>query len=199
MRKYKYTPLQPDRGEIRLLRLLPGDTSPNIGIEIFHARPDSNPEYEALSYVWGCPERINIISVHERVLDKPDHRPSSVKVKGPDKGENLATLAVTKNLIVALRHLRDPREPRILWIDAICINQEDLSERSVEVRNMGTIYSRARQVIVWLGAKSENSTLAIETLEIIGKGVEYSKSVYTSLIRLPEVAKRSFSKMIRRL
>ena len=133
MRKYKYTPLQADRAEIRLLRLLPGDTSPDIGIEIFHTRLDSNPEYEALSYVWGCPERVNIISVHERVLDKIDNRSSFVIWTGRNRREHPATLAVTTNLIVALHHLRDPKEPRILWIDAICIHQENLSEQDVKL------------------------------------------------------------------
>ncbi len=61
-----------------------------------------------------------------------------------------------------------------MWIDALCINQDDLAERSAEVLGMDLIYSNAVEVFVWLGPKSENSGLSIETLNRIGKDVHYS-------------------------
>ena len=59
------------------------------------------------------------------------------------------------NLENALRRLRWLREPRTLWIDAICINQDDLDERAQQVMLMRKIYSKADRVLVWLGPEME--------------------------------------------
>ncbi|KAJ6788345.1 hypothetical protein PWT90_10130 [Aphanocladium album] len=58
---------------------------------------------------------------------------------------------VTKNLALALRYLRYRHGVRTLWVDALCINQEDLQEREREILRMGWIYSNALSVIAWLG------------------------------------------------
>ena len=84
-------------------------------------------------------------------------------------------LHVTENLMVALRHLRSSNTLRIIWIDAICINQASTLEKSVEVARMGSIYSKAAQTIVWLGPASETSGLAIETLRSIGQDIDYDR------------------------
>jgi hypothetical protein len=60
-----------------------------------------------------------------------------------------------------------------MWIDAICINQGDLDERSGEVEKVGLIYNNARPVIVWLSPSTENSALAMETWGNIGQEVTY--------------------------
>jgi len=57
-----------------------------------------------------------------------------------------------------------------MWIDAICINQNDISERNNQVRQMGAIYSQASQVVVWLGEETGDSGRAIAFLEKIGNG-----------------------------
>lgn len=85
-------------------------------------------------------------------------------------------LQITKNLAEALRHLQHQDRPRLIWIDAICINQDDLEERSAEVSEMGSIYHNAREVIVWLGPADLNSKLALKTLNRIGSSVQYDKS-----------------------
>ena len=82
--------------------------------------------YEALSYVWG---------------DGSEKTPIQI---------NGSTLEVGTNLRLALFNLREPNKPRTLWIDAICINQDDISERNQQVTIMGDIYSRARRTVVWL-------------------------------------------------
>jgi hypothetical protein len=110
-------------------------------------------EYEALSYVWGSPERTREVIVRAKW-------PRSNKV-----------LRISKNLSTALRYLRQQDEERILWVDAICINQDDLNERSKEVKMMGSIYKNARRVVVWLGEGDEHSSLAMETLEDLGNGI----------------------------
>jgi hypothetical protein len=60
-----------------------------------------------------------------------------------------------QNLFEALLHLRGKKETRILWVDAVCINQQDKSERNEQVRWMGEIYSSVQQVIIWLGKEAE--------------------------------------------
>jgi len=81
---------------------------------------------------------------------------------------------VTCNLATALVDLRSSTEPRVLWIDALCINQEDMQERSSQVARMANIYRQAKQVVVWLGPKSEpgGSTEALSTLRSIGSQVD---------------------------
>jgi hypothetical protein len=88
------------------------------------------------------------------------------------------TLSITQNLSTALRYLRKPATNRVVWIDAICINQDDIHERSLEVARMGFIYNKARQVIVWLGPHTENSELAIETLRSLARDIIYDPKLH---------------------
>jgi hypothetical protein len=91
--------------------------------------------------------------------------------KRKQHSEDLATLSITRNLGIALRHLQCWDDVRVLWVRAICIHQQDLAERSAEIIKMGIIYKSAAQVLVWLGPRTENSGLAVQTLENIGKGL----------------------------
>jgi hypothetical protein len=68
---------------------------------------------------------------------------------------------VTRNLEAALRHFRDQKVPRRLWIDAICINQADDIEKGYQIQQMQHIFGHARLVIVWLGEATANSGLAM--------------------------------------
>jgi Heterokaryon incompatibility protein (HET) len=73
-------------------------------------------------------------------------------------------LPVTVNLHTALSRLRDRSLTRIIWIDAVCINQDDPKERGDQVRLMAKIYSKANHVIVWLGDMADNSDQALEEI-----------------------------------
>lgn len=83
-------------------------------------------------------------------------------------------IEVTQNLATALIYLRHTSEARILWIDALCINQEDMEERSSQVARMADIYRLAHRVVVWLGPESEEdrSSEALSTLRSIGSQIE---------------------------
>jgi Heterokaryon incompatibility protein (HET) len=87
------------------------------------------------------------------------------------KGHKNGTLSITANLAEALKYLRNSTAARLLWIDAICINQQDLEERGRQVRLMAKIYSRARRVILWVGPKSEDSDLAVDCISKIASRV----------------------------
>ncbi|KAL8792517.1 MAG: hypothetical protein Q9195_004887 [Heterodermia aff. obscurata] len=128
--KYEY-PSLPTNTHIRLITLNPkasGTSNPDeVRIYLNQHPINECPKYTALSYTWGQP-----------------HRTEDVVV------ENFRqSIKVTENLHAALVHLRR-REPVKLWIDAICINQDDIKERSSQVRLMRQIYRGARQVVAWI-------------------------------------------------
>jgi hypothetical protein len=108
-------------------------------------------KYEALSYTWGSSANLETVYIDES-----------------------ATLQIGQNLACALKHLRYFDKPRRMWIDAVCINQADLEERSAQVVRMKNIYQHSDRVVVWLGAESHNSKLAISTLEYLGTQIELS-------------------------
>jgi len=98
---YKYNRIDLATDAIRLVRLLKGDQSQPIQCQMFETflHQIEGVPYEALSYVWGTR-----ISADRIWLD------------GCEFG-------VTENLHEALIHLRRPDEDRVLWVDAICIDQ----------------------------------------------------------------------------
>jgi hypothetical protein len=70
----------------------------------------------------------------------------------------LVYLEVTRNLYTALQYLRDRVLLRLIWIDAVCINQEDLKERADQVQLMARLYSHAIRMIVWPGEEIDGSS-----------------------------------------
>ena len=133
MQGYKYDqPLK--KYEIRLLEIgrHPKDSELQGRIRICNLF-EENPRYEALSYVWGTPE--------PELLKFPIGRQEPV-------------FYVFQNLYTALHRilsLTDEGEYRTLWIDQICINQDDVFEKNAQLLLMGEIYKRAHDVLVWLG------------------------------------------------
>lgn len=80
------------------------------------------------------------------------------------------------NLHAALLHLRYPDRTRTLWIDAICINQANITERGRQVGMMKDIYRSATRVVIWLGDERDDSPLSMEIAkEIAASAREYIK------------------------
>jgi hypothetical protein len=71
---------------------------------------------------------------------------------------------VTENLILALTHIQDGEKTCVIWVDAVCINQEDEEEKGAQVQRMGKIYGSAALTIVWLGQAEDDSDLAIHRM-----------------------------------
>lgn len=133
-----YTRLPATGRPIRLLKLLPAPTYDlDIQVEILYSSLDRSPRYEALSYVWGDPKITTQIQVHDMYHE------------------------VTVNLALALRYLRHRDEERILWVDALCINQLDIPEKTSQVAQMRGIYTGTEQVLVWLG-EEEDARIVLE-------------------------------------
>ncbi len=116
-------------------------------------------QFEALSYTWGA-----------------DGEREIVQVEPGNNHQTLSTVEVKQDLASALRHLRLPHETRTLWVDAICINQDDRFERQTQVKRMADIYKLAYRVVVWLGPCSWNSKLAFSTLDHFAEQVDFCHS-----------------------
>jgi hypothetical protein len=78
--------------------------------------------------------------------------------------------SVGVNLWHALRRLRQKNEPEVFWIDAICINQNDIRERNAQVLIMGDIYEHAEEVVIWLGEEGDESSFAFDLIHMWGLG-----------------------------
>ena len=71
---------------------------------------------------------------------------------------------ITLNLEKALRHLRFADVPRVLWVDAICINQSSIQERGEQVALMGQIYTSSSTDLLWVGEDDGQSAQLIRLL-----------------------------------
>lgn len=160
-------------------QILDEEEQVEISLETFEL--SQSPPYNALSYTWGLPGspedlRPGVFTPVERVFP--------VICEG-------AILPVTWNLRSALRHLRIDiefslttqndqnhdvkllkntyRKAPYFWIDAICINQEDLEERALQVQLMGQIYRRSSTTIAWLGEEDKFSNDAMDAFRRLGR------------------------------
>ncbi|KAF1991947.1 HET-domain-containing protein [Aulographum hederae CBS 113979] len=114
--------------------------------------------YECLSYTWGDPSDSRMVTLCPRVVQADIFSTAALYPFAP----------VTANLEAALRHLRSETEDRVLWIDSLSINQDDLEERASQVGMMREIYAKAKEVSVWLGKNEETSL----TLHLFAKCLE---------------------------
>lgn len=147
MASFIHTSLQGDDRGFRLLVLEPStDRLAPLRCELNRASFDNKDlKYTALSYTWGDPLATTPILV------------------------NGVETQITLNLEAALRHIRQLSDVITLWVDALCINQEDLAEKNHQVEMMREIFSGAELVIAWLGSAGEDSDLA---MGMFGKGLK---------------------------
>lgn len=148
---FRYLPLDPPLLEIRVLTVSPGCFDDPLHCHLVTTSLTTRPIYNALSYVWGDPESTSN-SGNILILDG-HHFP------------------VTTNLLSALRHLRPPAGSHSisLWVDAVCINREDLDERSRQVAMMRDIYASAERVVIWLGEEDDGSDAVFDALPVIAR------------------------------
>lgn len=154
---YKYSPLKPATGpdgEFRLLTILPGPEGGNIRCTLEHVSLTSPPRYEALSYTWGDPKGY-LCEVPAKGNPK---RHYTIRIDGHHA-------RVTYNLHSAIQELRHRISPRVVWVDAIYIDQKNNAERSEQVQLMAKIYSQASRVLVWLGEDDRYVDMAFDTIE----------------------------------
>lgn len=125
--------------DIRVLEILPpmsSDDHDTIACRMRIVAGDSKTDYIAVSYVWGNPNIVRLI-----LLDG-------------------ILMPIRLNIWNFLFQMRDEGHHGYLWIDAICIHQEDVLERSHQVGLMGQIYAAAKMVLVWLGTDDDEEDVA---------------------------------------
>lgn len=144
---YQYWPLQ-GAGSIRMVELLPGSFSDPIDIQIHHRTLSDLPGCHAVSYMWGDPSRIYDVFVNGK------------------------TVKVTASALKVLQRLRTPETSQLIWIDGICINQEDLGERSQQVSLMRNIYQSAKIVLIWIGDETKYTEKPFEIAKDLSQGYE---------------------------
>ncbi|KAF5591038.1 heterokaryon incompatibility 6 OR allele [Fusarium pseudoanthophilum] len=136
----------PNTQSFRLLEIENGDSNCPISCTLRSHSLETAPLYQALSYVWGPPATTN---------------GKSIQCNGHD-------FFVTDNLYGALHRLREMGDCCLIWIDQICINQNDLQERCQQVSIMRDIYSKAQLVNAWLGVTdSPESARVVEMISIM--------------------------------
>lgn len=132
--------------QMRLMHLHPSrEFDAPICATLHTSNFSDEPVYKALSYAWGNP-----------------HLTSNITVNGKD-------FPATINLVSALRHLREEQAGKVLWIDAVCINQLNVEERNRQVQMMARIYKSAEEVVAWLGESEDDSDEAMKLLDRWGK------------------------------
>jgi hypothetical protein len=158
MQAYDYSRhTQLESGTIRLLKLLPGQLSSelkgNLLVRRLSPRVADHQQgivpvepYEALSYTWGSSDKAT----------------DSIQVLSDSEAYYIA---IHSNLGAALRRLRKPLKPTYWWIDALCINQNDVAEKNTQLPLMPEIYGHADSVAVWLGPEYDRSDHAFKFLQ----------------------------------
>ncbi|KAE8447643.1 hypothetical protein EG329_010614 [Mollisiaceae sp. DMI_Dod_QoI] len=138
---------------IRVLELHPGRKGDGIACSLKQCSfpPGDGAVYEPLSYCWG---------------DARNKAP--ITVDG-------VSVEVTRNLHAALLRLRLEDEDRRLWVDAICINQDDDDEKAIQVQMMKDIYQQGIRTLVWLGPASSWITRGFSIIPNILKTSKVSK------------------------
>ncbi|KAI1398638.1 HET-domain-containing protein [Hypoxylon fuscum] len=133
---------------------LPGSSEKLLAFEFeTHKTVDIKNQYSALSYTWGHP-----------ILDNfKDDLSHAIICNGQ-------RMPIGLNLNDALHHIYVETDiaPPLFWVDAVCINQSDLTERAAQVALMTSIYYNASNVVVWLGKEDQD---AHEALSIISEYV----------------------------
>ncbi|KAK8016924.1 hypothetical protein PG993_015113 [Apiospora rasikravindrae] len=152
-----YEPLPCLDRHIRLLELKPGNPNEIVTTKLTIQNLDDAPDYEALSYTWDISKDQQTIKCDGKLL------------------------SVAPNLFDALLRLRDSKSEITLWIDAICINQDDMEEIGHMVRQMPLIYASARRTVCWIACPlSQQAADLLEDLEELRNRLSNQRSCSTT-------------------
>ncbi|KUJ13256.1 HET-domain-containing protein [Mollisia scopiformis] len=145
---------------IRLVQLLAPENGKPIQCKLVQRSLDSNVEYQALSYVWGNSNDKRAIACNDRRFE---------------------VTASLHEALVQLRANNGIRKNSLLWIDAICIDQSNIAEKTAQVKRMMEIYSHASCTIIWLGTRFGSSG------EDILRGVELLSKICAAVAGLSSI------------
>ncbi|KAG5768745.1 hypothetical protein H9Q72_003817 [Fusarium xylarioides] len=141
--------------QIRLLRLSLDENQP-LKATLVRNDLQQAPVFWAISYVWGLP-------------------PTAL---GPFLDVNGVQVPITDSLSSCLTCLRKQRADALIWVDAICINQNDDTEKAIQVGQMGKVYQTAEQVIIWMGPEQPDEKGVLTTISKLHQSTSNTKSEY---------------------
>ncbi|KAF2745792.1 hypothetical protein M011DRAFT_380009, partial [Sporormia fimetaria CBS 119925] len=126
---FQYQSLTEGTKQIRLLIVRPGEFTDPLECDIVHEDigQESFKAYETISYCWGTETQRNTTTI------------------------NGSTVSVPVSSARAIRRVRLVDRPRTIWIDAVCINQDNIRERGQQVAFMDDIYSNGTCNLIYLG------------------------------------------------
>lgn len=166
IQSYNYQPFQKPTQEIRLLTVLGGEDEEEIHIDLTNFNRDAVAyEYDAISYTWGQPGPSYAIYIDGKALE------------------------LRQNAYLFLKHLRKTRiTRRKIWIDAICIDQQNIKEKEALVPGIGQIFHKAATVLVWFDWTSINVHLEPEVIDLFASADDTTICFLHDLrTRLPNV------------
>ncbi|KAI1378382.1 heterokaryon incompatibility protein-domain-containing protein [Hypoxylon crocopeplum] len=173
---YTYKSLSPRGAKTRILELYPArDSNEPLRCRLRETDIHVDPYYEALSYTWGVPQFTEDLLIEE--------------------GGKWALMRITSNLRDALFRFRLPLDVRKLWVDALCINQQDDEEKALQIPLMSQIYRRASAVLVWLG-QDDKGTSCLRRIDRVSRGIDdigdvrEIRALLTALLSLPWFSRR---------
>ncbi|KAF0330650.1 pectinesterase [Colletotrichum asianum] len=151
-----YPPLDRETRSTRLLKFLPKREEVTISCTLTNHTLNDSPPFIGLSYVWGAPEPTYAIAVNSETLYVRESLWHAL--------QQLYTIAFNKENCISSQRNTKSRFPEYFWIDAICINQDDVFERGYQVDLMKDIFSTATLVVSWVGDTEENVAELFEYL-----------------------------------
>ncbi|KAL7950222.1 heterokaryon incompatibility domain-containing protein [Trichoderma barbatum] len=169
---YQYSTLSP-AASTRILELQPCDQQDGpLQCKLREINIESDPFYEALSYTWGKPEFTEPLIIDDGFV-----------------------INITPNLRDALLRFRSRLNVRRLWVDAICINQQDDEDKTKQIPLMTEIYKCCSGVVVWLGNDSHGSS-SMDAVNAYSRQIDHQEDERViqedieSLVRLPWFGRR---------
>ena len=157
---FRHTLLEDSKKQIRLLRTRSGhDRDDHLAFKLVTVNLKDAPRFAAISYTWGLALPRCTVTVDRKLFE------------------------VTRNCRYALWQACAQKLSGVeyLWIDSICINQEDLHEKSSQVQLMQSIYNKAALVLICLGPHADNSELSVEVIKELRTRSGNRKDVYEIL------------------
>jgi hypothetical protein len=150
-----YDPL-PKRNYIRLLEVRHKFLSRDDPICKFKVvcLDNCSHEYTAISYCWGNKSPVNRLRFSD--------------------GQSIS---LTPGLSSPFDSLRKNQRSFTLWVDAICINQNDVAEKSSQVPLMGMVYSCAKQVLLWLGEGNRDTQKAFRFMKAMSPSRSHNRNL----------------------
>ncbi|KAK3317063.1 heterokaryon incompatibility protein-domain-containing protein [Apodospora peruviana] len=214
---FQYTPLAPQ--ELRLLRLRWNKQHDGSGADTnrIYTYPSAEgsiqcdiaaysisdcPPYSALSYAWGQEDATEPLILNQRLIKIKRNLASFLRQAHPDIVRTLCRACFVLELGPCCCGRDSPperltREVGFIWIDALCINQDDVVEKTAQIGQMREIYARANRIIIWLGPLSSHSDMAMDLLADLAerrRSADYSPLHFSTedIVALQCLQKRSW-------